>query len=63
MIIHANVTIPKSMGARSGSNVAAVQIVHRDLQAHRDRWARGVQLVLRAFPGSEARLGLRVPKA
>ena len=35
MIIHANDTIQKSMVARIGSNVAAIQIVRRDLQVRR----------------------------
>ena len=55
MIIHANVTIPKSMVARIGSNIAAVQIVRRDLQARRVRLAREVQLVPREFLESEVR--------
>lgn len=63
MIIHANVTIQKSMVAQIGSNVAAVQIVHRDLQARRDRLAREVQPVPRVFLESEVRLVRKVPKA
>ncbi|MBQ8359068.1 MAG: hypothetical protein IJX37_04025 [Oscillospiraceae bacterium] len=55
MIIHVNVTIQKSVVARIGSNVAAEQIVRRDLQAHRVRLAREVQLVPREFLESEAR--------
>ena len=55
MIIHANVTIHKSMVIRIGSNVAAVQIVRRDLQARRGRLAREVQLVHKVFLDSEGR--------
>ena len=55
MIIRANVTIHKSMVIRIGSNVAAVQIVHRDLRVHRGLLAQEVQLVPRVFPASEVR--------
>lgn len=55
MIIHANVTIQKSMAARIENNVAAVQIVRRGQQARRVRLAREVQLVPRVFLESEAR--------
>ena len=55
MIIHANATIQKTVAARIGSNVAAVQIVHRDLQAHKGRSARGVQLVPKVSQESEVR--------
>ena len=55
MIIHANGTIQKIMVAWTGSNVAAVQIVRRDLPARRDRLGREVQQVPKVFLESEAR--------
>ena len=55
MIIHVNATIQKSMVARIGSNVAAVRIVRRDLQARRGPLAREVQLVPKVFLESEVR--------
>ena len=60
MIIHVSVTVQKSMIARSGINVAAVQIVHRVLPARRVRLAREVLLVLRAPLVSLALPGLKV---
>jgi len=63
MIIHANVTNQKSMAARTGINVAAIQIVRRDLQAHRGRLDREVRQVLKVFPELEVRWALKARKA
>ena len=63
MIIHANVTIQKSMAAQIGSNAASAQIVRRDLQVRRVPLVREVQLVPREFPESEVRSVRKVPKA
>ena len=72
MTIPANVTIQKSMVARIGSNVAAVQIVHRDLLAHKGlpvlpvplvHKAQQVKRVLSARKGLPASLVLPARKA
>ena len=55
MIIRVNVTIQKSMVARSGSNVVAVQIVRQDLQVRRDRLVREVLSGPKVFLESEVR--------
>ena len=55
MIILVNVTIQKSTVALTGSKLAVIPIVSRDLQARRDRWAQEALLALRVFQEAEAR--------
>ena len=55
MIIHANATIQKTVAARIGSNVAAVQIARPVQPAHRGRWVQGDRRDLKVFQEPEFR--------
>ena len=62
MIIHANVTIPKTMDVGKGRSVTVVRAAHRDQPVRRARLVQGGRLVPRVFLEQEARLVHRVLK-